>query len=242
MNTTQDKTTTEAESFMDRCARERRETAARCATLAQDLARQMTAASNQAWTAKTDEELHYEHFLLIRQLDGLELFISGRWSGKNHWHVSLGSLTMPDGTKQSTRDHKRRDEDGDTSLNTSKAKTAAQIVRDIRRRLWPFADDLCARALAYHQKKTDEANRRDAIRERLVKASHYQLEANSREPDKLTRWGTPHIRAEIRTYGADEVKMEFDATPEQAEQIVAILCRPQPEAPAEEEPAEEEQP
>jgi len=29
--------------------------------------------------------------------------------------------------------------------------------------------------LAYHAKKTDEANRRDAIRERLVKASHLYL-------------------------------------------------------------------
>jgi len=227
MNTTQD--TTEAESYMDRCARERRETAARCATLAAQLAQQMTTPA-EAWTAKTDEELHYEHFLLIRQRDGLELFISGRWSGKNHWHVSLGSLTMPDGTRQSTRDHKRRDEAGETSLNTSKAKTPAQIVRDIRRRLWPFADELCARALDHHAKKTAEANRRDAIRERLVKASHYQLEANDREPARLTRWGTPHIRAEIRTYGGDEVKFEFDCTPDQAEQIVRILCQSQPEA------------
>jgi len=232
MNTTQDTTTTEAESFTDRCARERRETSTRCDALARDLARQMTAASNQAWTAKTDEELHYEHFLLIRAVDGLELFISGRWSGKNHWHVSLGSLAMPDGTKASTRDHKRRDEDGETSLNTSKAKTAEQIVRDIRRRLFPFADELCARALAHHAKKTAEANRRDSIRERLVKASHCQLEASRNEPAKLTRWGTPHIRAEIRTYGEDEVKLEFDATPEQAEQIVRILCQPKPAAEA----------
>ena len=231
--TTQNTTTTETtetESFVDRCARERRETATRCDALAKDLARQMTAASNQAWTPKTDEELHYEHFLLIRARDGLELFISGRWSGKNHWHVSLGSLAMPDGTKQSTRDHKRRDEAGETSLNTSKTKTPEQIVRDIRRRLFPFADELCARALAHHAKKTNEANRRDAIRERLVKASHYQLEANDREPARLTKWGTPHIRAEIRTYGSDEVKFEFDCSPDQAEQIVAILCRPTAEA------------
>jgi hypothetical protein len=228
MNTTQDTTTTEtteAESFMDRCARERRETATRCAALAAQLAKAMTTPA-ETWTPKTDEELHYEHFLLIRARDGLELFISGRWSGKNHWHVSLGSLLMPDGTKQSTRDHKRRDEAGETSLNTSKAKTPEQIARDIRRRLWPFADELCARALAHHRKKTDEANRRDAIRERLIKASHYQLEKNDREPARLTKWGTPHIRAEIRTYGSDEVKLEFDATPEQAEQIVAILCQP----------------
>ena len=234
--TTQDTTTTETtetESFMDRCARERRETAARCDTLAQALAKQMTTGA-ETWTAKTDEELHYEHFLLIRSRDGLELFISGRWSGKNHWHVSLGSLAMPDGTKQSTRDHKRRDETGETSLNTSKAKTPEQIVRDIRRRLWPFADELCARALAHHQKKTDEANRRDAIRERLVKASHYQLEKNDRELARLTKWGTPHIRAEIRTYGSDEVKFEFDCSPDQAEQIVKILCQPQAETATEE--------
>ena len=88
---------------------------------------------------------------------------------------------------------------------------------------------------AANQKKTDEANRRDAIRERLVKASHYQLEKNDREPARLTKWGTPHIRAEIRTYGSDEVKFEFDATPEQAEQIVRILCQPPK---AEEEPAD----
>ena len=235
--TTQNTTTTETtetESFVDRCARERRETAARCDTLAQALAKQMTTSA-ETWTAKTDEELHYEHFLLIRARDGLELFISGRWSGKNHWHVSLGSLLMPDGTKQSTRDHKRRDEAGETSLNTSKTKTPEQIVRDIRRRLFPFADELCARALAHHAKKTDEANRRDAIRERLVKASHYQLEKNDREPARLTKWGTPHIRAEIRTYGTDEIKFEFDCSPEQAEQIVAILCQPQPEAAEEQE-------
>lgn len=241
MNTTQDTTTTEtteAESFVDRCARERRERAAQCGALAADLARQMTATTNEAWQAKTDEELHYEHFLLIRLRDGLELFISGRWSGANHWHVSLGSLTMPDGTKQSTRDHKRRDEAGETSLNTSKAKPSAQIVRDIRRRLWPFADELCARALAHHAKKCDEANRRDAIRERLVKASHYQLEANEREPARLTKWGTPHIRAEIRTWGTDEVKFEFDCSPEQAEQIVAILCQ---HPKADEQPAENQE-
>ena len=227
MNTTQNTTTetTEAESFVDNYARERRERATSCGALAAQIAKAMTTTAD-TWTAQTDEELHYEHFTMIRARDGLELFLSGTWSGKNHWHVSLGSLAMPDGTKQSTRDHKRRDEAGETSLNTSKAKTPEQIARDIRRRLWPFADELCARALAHHAKKTDEANRRDSIRERLVKASHYQLENNDREPGRLTRWGTPHIRAEIRTYGSDEVKFEFDATVEQAEQIVRILCQP----------------
>jgi hypothetical protein len=229
MNTTQDTTTTEAESFVERCARERRETAARCAALAAQLAQAMTTPAD-TWTPQTDEELHYEHFHLIRQRDGLELFISGRWSGKNHWHVSLGSLLMPDGTKQSTRDHKRRDDAGETSLNTSKTKTPEQIARDIRRRLWPFADELCARALAFHAKKCDEVRRRDAIRERLVKASRYQLEASQRDPASLTRWGTPHIRAEIRTYSEDTVKLEFDCSPEQAEQVVRILCQPKPEA------------
>jgi hypothetical protein len=70
----------------------------------------------------------------------------------------------------------------------------------------------------------------------LIKASHYQLEKNDREPARLTKWGTPHIRAEIRTYGSDEIKFEFDCSPEQAEKIVAILCQPPK---AEEQPADD---
>ncbi len=142
MNTTQDTTTTETtetESFMDRCARERRETAARCDALAQALAKQMTTNA-ETWTAKTDEELHYEHFLLIRARDGLELFISGRWSGKNHWHVSLGSLAMPDGTKQSTRDailiQPLRDA---ASLRSGHQPAVAPARADDHRRPVPFS-------------------------------------------------------------------------------------------------------
>ena len=73
MNTTQDTTAAEPESYMDRCARERRERATVCAALSAQLAQAMTTPA-ETWTAKTDEELHYEHFHLIRSRDGLELF------------------------------------------------------------------------------------------------------------------------------------------------------------------------
>ena len=229
-------TTPNAETYDQRLDREKRERKETTETAARAIAAAMTTATGEEWNGIPDPEFYGVRFTLKRYRDGVTVEVSlSTHKRPAAWHTCAGSVTTPDGVRHWLNNHKHRDEE--TSANLGQAKPAAQVARDIVRRVLPITEELAKRALASHALELERkawleqtaAQIMDATRERLsLRPSHHDEKSTRRE---LRHWSKPYVTVTLDAYD-HEVKVEVDDIP--PETALAMLAQlpavaPEPE-------------
>lgn len=219
--------TTTTETYEDRIAREKATRRAMMATARADLAAAMTTLQKEEWTGQPPPEDTDHFFRLVRTRDGLAFHVTApTYPATAAWSISADRVTVansPEIVTASLTQHRTRDEH--THIGVSRTKPAAQIARDISRRLLPLAETLAGRACEAHALELDNANWRTAVTYRLTHACPVPLEPAGDDNEHLRHWGDPHIHVELRTYSR-KAKVEIDDLDiDTAEAILAALKR-----------------
>lgn len=191
------------------------------------LARYLTRATGEDWTAKTDDERDYHNITatFARTRDGLEVSI--RVLTPTHYEAHAWNVTAPDGTRLNIHDGRRRDE-APPSAKIARTKPQEQIARDIARRIIPLADTYAVRTLEYHAVR----NAADVITEAAIKTLtdaaplEWWKDDHNKKPGgyrNMTAHACHYLKAEIAPDG--DVKLSIDnLPPEIAAEIIRIVA------------------
>ena len=213
------------ETYEERIAREKATCRAMLGTARAELAAAMTQLHKEEWTSLPPPEETDRFFRIQRTRDGLTLCLTApTYPPTESWTIYADRITVatsPETITVSLSQHSTREEK--TRISVSRTKPAAQIARDITRRLLPLAETLAGRACEARAKEIDNANWRAVVIHRLTHACPLPLEPVGTSEDNLRHWGETHIHIELRTYGR-KAKVEIDDIDiDTAENILAAL-------------------
>ena len=217
--------TTTAKTYEDRLAREKTTRRAMMDAARTEIAAAMAKLHKEEWTGLPPSEETDRFFRIQRTRDGLTLCLTApTYPPTESWSIYADRITVatsPETITVSLSQHSTREEK--TRISVSRTKPAAQIARDITRRLLPLAETLAGRACEARAKEIENANWRAVVIHRLTHACPLPLEPVGTGEDNLRHWGETHIHIELRTYGR-KAKVEIDDIDiDTAENILAAL-------------------
>ena len=217
--------TTPTETYEERITREKTARRTMMATARTEIAAAMTGLHKEEWTGQPPPEDADHFFRLVRARDGLAFHVTApTYPATAAWSISADRVTVatsPETVTASLSQHRTREEN--THIGISRQKPAAQVARDISRRLLPLAETLAGRACEAHAKEVDDANWRTAVTYRLTHACPLPLEPAGTDGNHLRHWGEPHIHVELHTYGRKVQVSVDDLDIDTADAILAAL-------------------
>jgi hypothetical protein len=218
--------TTTEETYTERRDREKREAREMTAKVSAEIALEMTTATGETWRAILDPDDWKPRLVLLRERDGISLFMSHSWQKENIWYASSEAVKAPDGTSIRLSDWRPRD-CKDYCANISDKKTPAQIARDIIRRIVPAAENAAQRALEGWKKQTERTAWLEATTARFLSdcpgLELSRQSENNPSRREFRRYGRPHITAEIEAYDHDAKLTLCDISPETALAVLKLV-------------------
>ncbi len=217
--------TTTTETYEDRLASEKTTRRAMMDAARIEIAAAMTQLHKEEWASLPPLEDTDRFFRIERARDGLTICITApTYPQTESWSVYADSITIatsPEILTAKLSQHSTREEH--TRIGVSRTKPAAQIARDITRRLLPLAETLAERARQRHAKEIDDANWRADATRRLTQFCPLPLEPAGTGEEHLRHWGDTHIHVTLHTYGR-KVQVDIDGIDiAAAETILAAL-------------------
>ena len=231
-----EQTQTTPETTQQRVDRERAERLALAEKTATELGAALTDLTRETWTGTPDPDCYAARVRVLRNRDGLQLIVAAFSENRQgRWSVHAASVRLPNhGAKEgelavkaeNLAAHARHGTpERNLTIYLSRAKPAAQIARDIARRLLPLADMLAERATSANRELKARLDWLDTTERELRAQLPYPLTAGATQRDGNRELHTDSYRVQVQLHAYDRsVKIQADGlTPATAAAVLIAL-------------------